>query len=140
MVPMDGRHSRLLDLDEFADAIEKGALSTTQATGALRRWQRFLDRHLHSDHAHPATGPNVRRPRFDRWSTWNSLESCIDVRIRLTEWSSYRCLSANRLAATRRRSPVSRRCASIAPMPVGVNVDARFMEMRSCAGRRRLHR
>jgi Protein of unknown function (DUF402) len=51
MVPMDGRHYRLLDLDEFADAIDSGVLTTHHATEALRRWQRFLDRHLHAERA-----------------------------------------------------------------------------------------
>lgn len=48
MVPTDGRHQRLLDLDEFADAIEDGQLSVGIAIDGLRRWQRFLDRHLHA--------------------------------------------------------------------------------------------
>jgi predicted RNA-binding protein associated with RNAse of E/G family len=48
MVPMDGRHYRMLDLDEFADAIDSGVLSIQLATDALRRWQHFLDRHLHA--------------------------------------------------------------------------------------------
>jgi hypothetical protein len=47
-VPMDGRHYRMLDLDEFADAMEDGTISTEQAISGLRRWQRFLDRHLHT--------------------------------------------------------------------------------------------
>jgi hypothetical protein len=51
VVPMDGRHYRMLDLDEFADAIDNGSLTVEQATDALRRWQRFLDRHLHSERA-----------------------------------------------------------------------------------------
>src|SRR5215469_8680493 len=51
MVPMDGRHYRLLDLDEFADATDSGVLSTQEATDALRRCQRFLDRHLHAERA-----------------------------------------------------------------------------------------
>ena len=51
MVPMDGRHYRMLDLDEFADAVDDGSLTIEQATDALRRWQRFLDRHLHADRA-----------------------------------------------------------------------------------------
>jgi len=34
MVPTDGRHHRLLDLDEFADAIDSGMLSATQAADA----------------------------------------------------------------------------------------------------------
>jgi hypothetical protein len=48
MVPTDGRHQRLLDLDEFADAMEAGLLETSIAIDGLRRWQRFLDRHLHA--------------------------------------------------------------------------------------------
>jgi hypothetical protein len=48
MVPTDGRHQRLLDLDEFADAIDAGHLDLTTAIDGLRRWQRFLDRHLHA--------------------------------------------------------------------------------------------
>jgi Protein of unknown function (DUF402) len=51
MVPMDGRRHRMLDLDEFADAIDNGSLTIAQATDALRRWQRFLDRHLHAERA-----------------------------------------------------------------------------------------
>lgn len=54
MVPTDGRHQRMLDLGEFADAMEKGLLDTATAIDGLRRWQRFLDRHLHAgrDPAH----------------------------------------------------------------------------------------
>lgn len=48
LVPVDGRHQRLLDLDEFADAIEAGQLDVGTAIDGLRRWQRFLDRHLHA--------------------------------------------------------------------------------------------
>ncbi|MEU4447442.1 DUF402 domain-containing protein [Actinosynnema sp. NPDC050801] len=48
LVPMDGRHQRLLDLDEFADAIEAGQLDIATAIDGLRRWQRFLDGHLHA--------------------------------------------------------------------------------------------
>jgi len=48
LVPVDGRHQRLLDLDEFADAIEAGQLDVGTAVDGLRRWQRFLDRHLHA--------------------------------------------------------------------------------------------
>ncbi len=49
LVPTDGRHQRLLDLDEFADAIAAGQLDAGVAIDGLRRWQRFLDRHLHAD-------------------------------------------------------------------------------------------
>lgn len=48
LVPVDGRHQRLLDLDEFADAIDTGQLDVGVAIDGLRRWQRFLDRHLHT--------------------------------------------------------------------------------------------
>lgn len=49
MVPTDGRHQRLLDLEEYADAIEAGDLDVPTAIDGMRRWQAFLDRHLHSD-------------------------------------------------------------------------------------------
>jgi hypothetical protein len=49
MVPTDGRHYRQLDFDEFADAIEARVVPVGVATDALRRWQLFLDRHLHRD-------------------------------------------------------------------------------------------
>jgi hypothetical protein len=48
LVPTDGRHQRLLDLDEFADAMQAGHLGPEVAADGLRRWQRFLDRHLHA--------------------------------------------------------------------------------------------
>lgn len=48
LVPVDGRHQRLLDLDEYADAIEAQHLDIATAIDGLRRWQRFLDRHLHA--------------------------------------------------------------------------------------------
>jgi hypothetical protein len=46
---MDGRHQRMLDLDEFADAIEAGDLPLGVAIDGLRRWQRFLDTYVHHD-------------------------------------------------------------------------------------------
>ena len=36
-----------LDLDELADAIEGGEFTLAEAMDGLRRWQRFLDTHLH---------------------------------------------------------------------------------------------
>ncbi len=48
MVPTDGRHYRMLDLDEYADAIADGTIGLEQAIDGLRRWQRFLDRYLHA--------------------------------------------------------------------------------------------
>lgn len=44
-----GMPYRTLDLDEFADAMHSGVLDTGQAAEGLRRWQHFLDRHLHRD-------------------------------------------------------------------------------------------
>jgi hypothetical protein len=49
IVPLDGRHQRVLDLDEFADALAEGSLDASDAVDGLRRWQAFLDRHLHCD-------------------------------------------------------------------------------------------
>lgn len=49
MVPTDGRHQRMLDLDEYADALADGTLTADIVIDGLRRWQRFLDRHLHSE-------------------------------------------------------------------------------------------
>lgn len=46
-VPVDGRPYRMLDLDEFADALDGGEFTPAEVTDGLRRWQRFLDAHLH---------------------------------------------------------------------------------------------
>jgi hypothetical protein len=51
LVPTDGRHYRMLDLDELADAMDTGVLSIPDAIDGLRRWQRFLDGHLHTERA-----------------------------------------------------------------------------------------
>ena len=48
IVPVDGRHHRELDLDEFADAVDDASVSVEVFVDALRRWQRFLDRCLYS--------------------------------------------------------------------------------------------
>src|SRR5438552_4283542 len=83
VVPMDGRHYRMLDLDEFADAIDNGSLSVEQATDALRRWQRFLDRHLHPgrapvenwiDFPPAAILPLLELRPFDEPVRWNDRE------------------------------------------------------------------
>ncbi|MFW6598452.1 DUF402 domain-containing protein [Propionibacteriaceae bacterium Y2011] len=44
----DGRQPRMLDLDEIADAHEAGWITTGQLRDGLRRWQRFLDQHVHA--------------------------------------------------------------------------------------------
>jgi hypothetical protein len=48
IIPTDGRHYRMLDLDEYADAMRDGTVSLDAAIDGLQRWQRFLDRHLHA--------------------------------------------------------------------------------------------
>ena len=48
IVPTDTRHCRMLDFDEYADAMLKGTLSLEEAAEGLRRWQTFLDRYMHS--------------------------------------------------------------------------------------------
>jgi hypothetical protein len=50
----DGLPYRTLDIDELADAIEAGEFPLPVALDAMRRWQRFLDTHLHQ-----RTGPGV---------------------------------------------------------------------------------
>ena len=47
MITGDGRGYRILDLDEYADAMAAGHLSLQEGIDGLRRWQAFLDRHLH---------------------------------------------------------------------------------------------
>jgi hypothetical protein len=48
VIPTDGRPYRTLDLDEFGDAIEAGTIDLATAVDGLRRWQRFLDRYVHT--------------------------------------------------------------------------------------------
>lgn len=49
IVPLDGRHPRMLDLEEYADAIEAGTVPVETGLDGLRRWQAFLDRCLHKE-------------------------------------------------------------------------------------------
>jgi hypothetical protein len=49
IVANDGRGHRMLDLDELADGLESGAVTASQVTDGLRRWQAFLDRHLYPE-------------------------------------------------------------------------------------------
>lgn len=51
----DGLLPRMLDLDELVDACEAGTITLKQLADGLRRWQRFLDRHLHASRF-PQTG------------------------------------------------------------------------------------
>lgn len=64
IVPTDGRPYRMLALDEFADAMADGTMTLEDAVDGLRRWQRFLDRHLHADRWPPAE--------------WVRLSPCVD--------------------------------------------------------------
>lgn len=48
---------RLLDLDEYADALTAGRLSPTEAADGLTRAQRFLDRRLNRRHEVTRTWP-----------------------------------------------------------------------------------
>jgi len=47
IVPTDGRPYRMIDAEEYADAMEAGELSVPDAIDGLRRWQRFLETYLH---------------------------------------------------------------------------------------------
>lgn len=49
MVATDGRQARMLDLDEFGDALALGKLTSAQAADGLRRWQRFLGTYIYPD-------------------------------------------------------------------------------------------
>jgi hypothetical protein len=51
----DGLLPRMLDLDELADACEVGTITLKQLADGLRRWQRFLDRHIHASR-YPQSG------------------------------------------------------------------------------------
>ncbi len=55
IVPTDGRTYRILDLDEYADAMASGTLGMDKAIDGLRRWQRFLDRYLHGGRWPPSS-------------------------------------------------------------------------------------
>lgn len=69
MVATDGRPYRMLDLDEFADAIADDFVSTETAIDASRRWQTFLNVHLHAERAPAQTWtdfpPAAIRPLLD---------------------------------------------------------------------------
>jgi len=61
-----GHPYRVLDMDEFGDALLSGALSPEQAVDGLRRFQRFLDRYLNrpgdAELAWPDFPPRAIRP------------------------------------------------------------------------------
>ena len=49
LIPTDGRPYRQLDLEEFAEAIDSDKLTWEIASHGLKRWQSFLDNHLHKE-------------------------------------------------------------------------------------------
>ena len=57
IVPPDVRPYRVLDLDDFADALDDNRLAPDRAADGLRRLQAFLDAHLH-----------VRERHHDEWA------------------------------------------------------------------------
>ena len=67
IVPGDGRPYRTLDLDEFADAIAASALSVNAAIDGLRRWQKFLDRYVHSGREADTKWTDFPPRRSRRW-------------------------------------------------------------------------
>jgi hypothetical protein len=52
VISTDGRGYRMLDLEEYAEAFENGECTLPELLDGLKRWQAFLDRHLH-DGPHP---------------------------------------------------------------------------------------
>ena len=67
-----GHSYRVLDADEFGDAIASGVLSSERAVDALRNLQHFLDRYLNrlgdAETAWPDFPPRALRPLAD-WRT-----------------------------------------------------------------------
>jgi hypothetical protein len=51
-VPTDGRPYHVVDLDEFAGEVGDGEFTVAEAIDGLRRWQQFLDTHLHQFEPH----------------------------------------------------------------------------------------
>ncbi len=65
-----GRRYEILDLDEFADAMESGTISQDTGLRVLRQTQRFIDRHLLErgagpEDAWPDFPPAAIRPLLD---------------------------------------------------------------------------
>lgn len=59
LIPPRAIRYDLLDLDEFADALEAGSIDINTAIKVLRNTQRFIDRHLRTpDQAAPAAWPD----------------------------------------------------------------------------------
>lgn len=47
IVATDGRGYRMLDLEEYGEALKASNMSLEEAIDGLKRWQLFLDRYLH---------------------------------------------------------------------------------------------
>lgn len=80
LVPPPGQPYRVIDIDEFADAMHSGQLPAGDAIDGLRRLQAFLDRHLHGSR----DDPHRYEPR-DRWPDFPpaALDPLLDVSIPL---------------------------------------------------------
>lgn len=66
MIPTDGRHPRHLDAEELADAVTEAVVPVDVAMDGLRRWQAFLDRHLHDTRGPRPGYPDFPPRAFDR--------------------------------------------------------------------------
>ncbi|WP_432940181.1 hypothetical protein ACQPXM_31115 [Kribbella sp. CA-253562] len=60
LIPPTSLRYDVLDLDDFADALESGTLDLPAATRVLRDTQRFIDRHLRI----PGQAPPTAWPDF----------------------------------------------------------------------------
>jgi hypothetical protein len=58
IVPPPGRPYRVVDLDEFGDAIESGEHSLADGIAGLRAFQAFLDKHLNRRDGSPGDWPD----------------------------------------------------------------------------------
>jgi hypothetical protein len=67
LIPPISYRYELLDLDEFADALEKGAFDTTTAIRVLRDTQRFINTYLHNlDQDELTSWPNFPPPTVQK--------------------------------------------------------------------------
>ncbi len=72
IVPPAGHSYRLLDMDEFGDALANGQLSQQQAITGLRNFQRFLDTHLNRRHDVTLAWPDFPPAAIEPLRHWRS--------------------------------------------------------------------
>jgi hypothetical protein len=63
---------RVLDMDEFGDALAEGKLSATQAITGLRNFQRFFDRYFNRRHDITLGWPDFPPQAIRPLTTWKS--------------------------------------------------------------------